>query len=108
MDYLRYEDFTSDYKFIVCFKSKTDTRYRPIDIQTGEVYDCVAQAPLYPGVMFEAVSTWIDQAKKKFPGIKLQIRCPCTSVVLYSFTHFFYYFKQNFFLPVFQHSVMVR
>lgn len=85
MAYLRQEDFTSDYKFMVCFKSKTDTRYRPIDIQTGEVYDKIEQAPLYAGVMFKAVSAWIDQTKKKFPGIKLQIRRPGTSVVLYPY-----------------------
>ena len=69
--------------FMVYFKGKNDKRFSPISLQTFELFDRLAFAPLYPMEMLEAVKKWIEGNKKTAPDCKIQVRVPGTQKVIY-------------------------
>ena len=69
--------------FMVYFKGKNDKRFYPMSLKTGELFNRLALAPLYPAEMLEDVKKWIDYNKKCAPDCNIQIRAAGAQKVIY-------------------------
>ena len=68
---------------MVYFKEEKDKKFRPMSLKTGEIFNRLLYAPLYPYEILEDVKGWIDYNKKCAPECKIQIRVPGTQKVIY-------------------------
>ena len=55
-----------------------------MSLNTGELFDRLAYAPIYRDELLPDVKTWIDYNKQCAPECSIQCRAPGTSKILYA------------------------
>ncbi len=69
--------------FMIYFKGPGDKRFRPMSLNTGEIFNRLALAPMYNDSILPDVIHWIEYNRECAPECSIQCRKPGTNKIIY-------------------------